>query len=81
MNEHLTERFGHATKGARVKPQRLEVLLLPPKLNSHIRGYYEKAAPSADSGALDGHSHHKGDAFHEESAHDAAAMGHYATDK
>lgn len=40
----------------------------------------EKAAPVGDGGAvLDGH--HKGHTYKEETAHDAAARGHYATDQ
>lgn len=43
MNEHLSERFGRSKRGVKGSrgPTQAEVWLLPPKLNTRIREYYE----------------------------------------
>lgn len=48
MNEHLSERFGRASRGQQYQRIQAEVVLLPPKLNRGISNYY--TSPTATGG-------------------------------
>lgn len=53
MNENLLERFKEAKysqRGHREPKQTAEVWLLPPKLNAHVREYYQPTRKPAEAG-------------------------------
>lgn len=52
MNEHVQERFGRSRRGvqANYQPQQAKVLILPQKLNTRIREYYQTPQPPAECG-------------------------------